>query len=189
MSSYAIHTRRARSRRTRLIAAAGLLIGVLLSAVAAPAFAHDELIGSTPAAGSAVDTLPAEVTLTFSGVLLDEPGATVVEVTDASGTDLTGGDPVLDGTRLTQPLTGTASGEVTVIWRVVSSDGHPISDEFTFTVGSAVAPLESATPLPGAPMQTVDFTWLWIVIGVVVVGLGGALVAVLVARARGPRED
>lgn len=173
---------------TRLITAAGLLLAALLTMTAAPALAHDELIGSNPAAGSTVDRLPAELTLTFSGVLLAEPEATEVVVTDAAGTDLTGGDPVVDGTRLTQPLSGDATGEVTVIWRVVSSDGHPISDSFAFHVGSAVAPGETGTPLPGPPMQATDLSWIWIVLGVVAVGLGGALVAILVARASGPRE-
>jgi len=165
--------------------------------VAGPAFAHDELIGSTPVAGSQVDELPDEIVLTFSGVLLDESGATQVVVTDASGASLVAGDPVLDGTRLTQPLEGAASGEVTVIWRVVSSDGHPVSDEFTFTVAGGgesatdptAAPIATSTPLPGPPMQAIDLTWIWIVLGVVLVGAGGALVAVLVAKARGPRED
>lgn len=175
-----------------------MLAGLALVFFGGPAFAHDEVIGSSPAAGSQVEALPAEIELTFSGVLLDEPGATQVVVTDASGASLVAGDPVLDGTRLTQPLEGTAAGEVTVIWRVVSSDGHPISDEFTFTVGTGgetegttapVAPVETATPLPGPPMQATDFTWIWIVLGVVLVGAGGALVAVLVAKARGPRED
>jgi methionine-rich copper-binding protein CopC len=99
------------------------VIGIVFAG--APAWAHDELIGADPATGARVDALPAEITMTFSGVLMDEPGATDVVVTDAAGTDLTSGDPVIDGTRLTQQLSGSAAGEVTVIWRVVSSDGHP----------------------------------------------------------------
>lgn len=190
MSSHRIHTR----RPFALLAA--VLAGFALALVGGPAFAHDELIGSTPAAGSQVDELPTEIVMTFSGVLLDESGATEVVVTDASGTSLVAGDPVLDGTKLTQPLEGSATGEVTVIWRVVSSDGHPVSDQFTFTVagsggagGETAAPIATASPLPGPSMESTDFTWIWIVLGVVIVGLGGALVAVLVAKSRGPRRD
>ena len=157
----------------------GLLAAIGIVFAGAPAWAHDELIGSDPAVGAQVDALPAEITLTFSGVLLDEPGATDVVVTDAAGTDLTSGDPVIDGTRLTQQLSGSAAGEVTVIWRVVSSDGHPVSDQFTFTVAgdAAVAPTGSApSPTDAAPEDPdtagTDMTgWLW----------GGALVAVLAA--------
>ena len=124
------------------------MVGFALTLVASPAFAHDELIGSSPAAGSEVDALPAEITLTFSGVLIDGAGTTQIVVTDASGADITGGDPVLDGTKVTQPLAASAApGLVTVVWRVVSSDGHPVSDQFTFTVagGSGASPEASAS--------------------------------------------
>ncbi|GAA1641065.1 copper resistance CopC family protein [Microbacterium flavum] len=169
----------------------GLVAALALVLAAAPAWAHDELIGSDPAAGSEIDALPSELTLTFSGVLMDEPGATEVVVTDATGASLVGGDPVLDGTRLTQPLTGSASGAVTVIWRVVSSDGHPVSDQFTFTVGDGSAVLPAPAPTATAPADSApaSLAGVWIIIALVAVALGGALVAVLVARARRSRED
>ena len=189
--SQEVHTR---LRVSAVLIGLFAVIGIVFAG--APAWAHDELIGSSPAAGSEVDALPTEITLTFSGVLLDEAGATQIVVTDASGADITGGDPVLDGTKVTQPLAATpAPGVVTVVWRVVSSDGHPVSDQFTFTVGAGGAATSTATftPLPGPDNRDIgvqgDFTWLWIVPGVVLVGAAGALVAVLMAKARGPRED
>lgn len=187
--SSGIHT-----RRHPFALAVAVLAGLALALVAGPAYAHDELIGSDPAAGSQVAELPSEITMTFSGVLLDEPGATEVVVTDAEGNDLTALAPVLDGTRLTQGLVGSASGTVTVTYRVVSSDGHPVSDRFTFTVGTGDAPPATATPLPsaptdGAPSQGTGAGIVWIVLGVLVVALGGGVVAVLVARTRRARED
>lgn len=166
-------------------------VALLLMGVAAPASAHDELLGATPGIDSQVDALPAELVLTFSGVLLNEPGATEVVVTDADGASLLGGDPVLDGTTLTQPLEGTASGAVTVIWRVVSSDGHPISDQFSFTVGDGAAPAPNAgeTPLPGPAMEDTGMGTLWIASGIAAVALIGALAVVLITRARRARED
>ncbi|MFT4213638.1 MAG: copper resistance protein CopC [Microbacterium sp.] len=171
----------------RLAAGATLVLVAVLSLFAAPAWAHDELTGATPAAGSHVEALPDQVELIFSGALLDEPGATEVTVTDAAGASLTAGDPVIDGTRLTQPLQGTASGTVTVIWRVVSSDGHPASDEFTFTVGAA--PTTTATLAAEDPLTIgADITWmLWA--GGAAVAIGGILLAVFLARKRRPRED
>lgn len=184
--SHRIHTPRPFSAATALLA---LIVGFALTLVASPAFAHDELIGSSPAAGSEVDALPAEITLTFSGVLIDGAGTTQIVVTDAAGTALAAGDPVLDGTRLTQPLAGSASGTVTVLWRVVSSDGHPVSGELSFTVGDgSVAPTGTQTPLPGPPMEAVDMTWIWWVLGAVVVG-GGILLVILLTRKRPSRED
>lgn len=168
----------------------GLLAAVGIVLAGAPAWAHDELIGSDPAAGAHVDALPTKITMTFSGVLMDEPGATDVVVTDAAGTDLTSADPVLDGTRLTQELSGSATGTITVIWRVVSSDGHPVSDQFTFTVGdgSAVAPTASA-PSPSASADDADAQdaspAVWIVVGVVVlIALIGTFVALATAKRR-----
>jgi len=183
--SHRIHN----SPRTPFAAALAVLLGLALALVATPASAHDELIGSTPAADAQIDALPAELQLTFSGVLMDEPGATQVVVTDAAGTALAAGDPVLDGTRLTQPLAGSASGTVTVLWRVVSSDGHPVSGELSFTVGDgSVAPTGTQTPLPGPPMEAVDMTWIWWVLGAVVVA-GGILLVILLTRKRPSRED
>lgn len=192
--------RRSSRPRVRVLAAAAaglaIIAGMFLGAM--PASAHDELVSSNPASGAQIDALPTEIVLTFSESLLAEQGATAVAVTDAAGRDLTGGDPVLDGAQVTQPLApgDEASGVITVIWRVASSDGHPISDEFTFTVGGGA---QAPTPTPGASTPavtavpvaapaTADTTWIWITLGVVLVGLGGALVAVLVAKARGSRE-
>jgi methionine-rich copper-binding protein CopC len=174
--------------RRRWIAAFGVAAGLLAALVAGPAFAHDELIGTDPAADSAVGALPASVTLTFSGVLLTGEGATEVVVTDAAGTDLTASAAAVDGVRVTQALTGPASGPVQVAWRVVSSDGHPISGQFSFTVGDA-----ASVPSPASPVDTAgaegDFP-VWIVVGVIVVVVVGAVVLIsLLSRRRPSRED
>lgn len=141
-----------------LTAALGLsLAGVL--ATAAPAAAHDELIASDPADGSTVAALPPELTLTFSAGVLDEPTATLVEVTDAAGTDLADGDPVVDGTVVTQSLEGDAAGEVTVTWKVTSSDGHPIDGQFRFEITAAGTPTpspEAVTAPPATAEPTTD---------------------------------
>ena len=73
-------------------AALALAAGSLLL-VAGPASAHDELLSTDPAADSSLEALPAQLTLTFSGQLLAEPGATEVQATDAAGTSLIAGDP------------------------------------------------------------------------------------------------
>lgn len=190
--SQGIHTPRPLARLGA--AATALLAALALVLLASPAYAHDELIGSDPASGAQVDALPAEITLTFSGVLLDEPGATEVVVTDAAGNDLTASDPVLDGTRLTQPLQGDAAGEVTVIWRVVSSDGHPVSDQFTFTVGdgSAVAPTGTApSPTETAPASDDEGVSpaVWIGVGVAIFASLIGVFAVTSSANRRRRED
>ncbi len=192
-------------RTTRLVAvlAAALLAAVALLLPASPAFAHDELIGSSPAADSTVDELPAELTLTFSGLISTEDGASEVEVTDAAGTSLTTGDLSVQDNVLTQPLAGTASGAVTVLWKVVSSDGHPISGDFEFTVDGAaptpsptetteptespeptptetVEPTPTATPVPAGGDGNAWWPWALAIIGAL--ALAGGVTYLMVSR-------
>ena len=183
------------------LAALLVAFGVVL-ATASPAHAHDELLGSDPAQGSTLDALPAQLTLTFSAEIADDEGASVVEVTDASGASLVDGTPTVQDNVLTQPLAGEASGAVTVLWKVVSSDGHPISGQFSFTVAGAPTPTESATPTPTAtavPTQSAEPTPTvtsepvasegatalpWIIAGVLALALIAAVVYLLVSRSR-----
>lgn len=191
-----------------------LLAGGLLLASAAPAAAHDNLISSTPEAGSTVDVSPAEISLTFSGELLTATSAVVIEVTSPDGQNVAEGEPAVDGTTVTQTLAASQSaGVFTVLWRVVSSDGHPISDQYTYTVEAVTTPTSSPTPgetseqtPEPSPTATATATEaagsdvhsgpsgggaflpiLAVVSGVVIVG--GALVVVLmVARERRRRD-
>lgn len=187
--------------RTFAAAIAGLAVACgLLFAGASPASAHDELIGTDPASGVTLDASPAQLTLTFSAEIADDPGASEVQVTDAAGTSLAG-EPAAQDNVLTVPLVGEASGAVTVLWKVVSSDGHPISGEFGFTVTPATTPTPTPTPTPTetvtpeptpSPTETTapddDSTfgeaWPWVLGGLVVVALGGAVLYLLVTRAR-----
>lgn len=166
-----------------------VLLGLVLASVAAPAVAHDELIGTEPAPDATVATLPEELVLTFSGVLLDDAGATAVAVVDSSCASLTAGEPVLDGTKLTQPVTPGADGVVTVQWRVVSSDGHPISGEYAFTVGEGGPSEPCAAPEQDAESDGLPVGIIVTVVIAAVIAVGGALVGVTIARRRTRSED
>jgi len=208
-----IHTRAARGRargplRSLLRAAAVALVALGAAiAVPAPASAHDQLVGTDPADGATLTALPAQITLTFSDAVLPDPGATAVEVTDPAGAPVADGEATTDGATVTQTLRADAAdpnGRYTVAWKVVSSDGHPVSGTFAFTVAGApiatptptTTPTASSSPtptesaLPGPPMEAQGGipTWVWVVLGVLVVAAMGAVVAVLVARARGSRD-
>lgn len=141
--------------------AATLLAAFLVLFSPLAASAHDALVSSSPEADSTVETLPSELTLTFSAKLITGDGATEVVVTDADGNSVTDGEPTVDGAIVTQPLQAeAAAGEYHVIWKVVSSDGHPTSDEFFFTVttGSVATPTATPTTAPAtvapAPEET-----------------------------------
>ncbi len=197
------------SLHARVIALLAVLlaVGASLFLVATPASAHDELTSSDPANGATLDAAPEALTLTFGANINPEPAATEVQMTDAAGTALAGTPAVLDNV-LTVPIEGEASGAITVLWKVVSSDGHPIAGEMGFTV-TAPAPTATATPSetataspepsetestpepaeteiapPADEDSTSDEVWPWIVGGVILAGVGGAVVYLLVSRSR-----
>ena len=89
--------------------------------------------------------------MTYSGEVFDASSAIAVEVIDSSGANVALTPPVVADTTVTQAVKPvTSPGVVTVRWRVVSSDGHPISGEYAFTVDAPVTPTASAEPDPSA---------------------------------------
>lgn len=173
-------------RRITAVAASLLLAAAGVAVAAAPASAHDQLISTNPANGATVATLPAEVTLTFGEVVLNTDGGTQVEVTDATGRKIGTGATEVQDNVVSQRVAGAAAGKVTVLWRVISEDGHPVSGEFTFTVqkGATGAPVPSSTPTaaPGAASSASPI--IWVVAGIVVVVVVVVVIAVVVSRRR-----
>ncbi|WP_144873412.1 copper resistance CopC family protein [Microbacterium sp. 1.5R] len=193
--------------------AAALLAAFLLFVAPLSASAHDSILGSSPEADSTVDTLPTSLTLTFSAKLIDGEGATEVVVTDASGASVTDGAATVDGAIVTQPLVAeAAAGGYHVIWKIVSSDGHPTSGEFDFTVANSsiatptagpratpeATPAEqpdatatataTAAPAPSAAPDddSAASTWIWLIAiaGVLAAAVAGVVVVALRGRAR-----
>ncbi|WP_417562837.1 copper resistance CopC family protein [Microbacterium sp.] len=172
--------------------AAAALAAVAVLGVAGPAFAHDQLLSTDPANGSTVDALPAQVTLTFSDTVQNAGAeANQVKVMDASCKVLNDGALQIADNVVTQPIAGDATGQVTVLWRVVSRDGHPVSDEFSFTVaGSGQAAASSATPCAtdaassdSSSTGSSDAVLPWVIGGGVVVILA-VVIVLLVTRSR-----
>ena len=194
-----------RRRILPAVLAAGLLAAAALLVPALPAAAHDELVSTDPPAGAALASLPSQITLSYSADILTDAGATVIEVVDSSGASLADGAPVVSGAEVTQALAGSASGTVSVAWRVVSSDGHPIDGDFAFTVPAAAAtpsptataPASASPPAveSAAPTATAETTPAptenaaedsplpWILLAVALVVVAGALVYVFASRA------
>ena len=145
-------------RRPRALLAAATALGIVLAATTAiaPASAHDELVSSTPTADAALDPAPTEVVLTYSDNILDV--GVEVSVTDADGAEWVADAPVVDGPTVTVPLgSDMPGGTYTAEWRVVSSDGHPISGTIPFTVTTpAASPSPSASePAVASPTDAV----------------------------------
>jgi len=148
-----------RVARRALAGAGSLALALGLGAAgvvgaAAPASAHNVVVGTSPASGSTVTEPPESVDVTFDDVVLDlsaEGSSTVITVTDADGTDHATGCPTMQDRTVSVPVALGEGGEYTVDWRIVSADGHPTSGEFSFTYeppagAEATAPAADASP-------------------------------------------
>ncbi|PJJ65530.1 copper resistance CopC family protein [Compostimonas suwonensis] len=110
----------------------------LLGLSASPAQAHNSLVSSTPAAGSVVTEQPGTFVITTNDTLLDldgTGGGSAMQVSGPSDDVRYYGDGCasVEGASLLADIQLGQPGEYTLIWQVVSTDGHPVSNEFTFT--------------------------------------------------------
>ncbi|WP_051218548.1 copper resistance CopC family protein [Nocardioides insulae] len=110
-----------------------LFAAFLIALVPSPASAHATLISSTPADGAELAEAPREVTLEFSDEIADP---SYVIVTDPHGTSIGLGDAVVDGNLVTLQIGNGGEGSYTMAYRATSSDGHQISGEIGFSVGT-----------------------------------------------------
>lgn len=143
----------AASRRTRRAGAlaAGALAAGLVAGAAPSASAHDRLVSSDPESGAVLASAPQEAVLTFSSEV-QELG-TVVEVQDDAGEPAGGGEASVEGRDVVLALPpDLEGGDYALVYRVTSSDGHPISGEVPFTLEAAAAP--SAQPSASATPST-----------------------------------
>jgi len=123
-------------RVTRIGASLGVAaVAALMLLVAAPAYAHNYLVESTPAEGSTLTQLPEEFSVSTSDTLLDlagDGGGFAIQVVDTAGNYFGDGCfTIRDETLSTAAALGDA-GEYTMLWQLVSADGHTISGEIGF---------------------------------------------------------
>jgi len=140
----------------------------------APAQAHDALESSNPANGSTVSTMPEKIELTFDHTPIAINS--IVRVEDATGTDQADGPVSIVDNQVSQAVKpGAPQGQYKVVWRVVSSDGHPIDGTFTFTAGgpnSVPSAAPAAAADAGLPTQLVvaGIVGAVLLVGLVVAG-------------------
>ncbi|MCT9870434.1 copper resistance CopC family protein [Paenarthrobacter aurescens] len=188
-----------------VVAALAFASALLFSA--APASAHDVAESTTPANGASVTEVPASVAITFN----NRPLAIGSGVTVTAGGENWADGPVeiIDNQAVQKLRDGAPAGEYTVVWRVVSSDSHPIEGTFTFTAtaggttpasGSAGAsPTASAssaaptaavptagTAAPGTgnsePAPDASQPFPWSIVGLAVVAIGLVIFLAVTAR-------
>lgn len=143
-------------RRTLVL----LTVAVAVVFSAGQAAAHARLVGSDPEDGATLDEAPAEVVLELSEAVQQE--FTQVAVLDADEGHHETGEPVVAGSTVTQAVDALSAGEYRISYRVVSSDGHPVTGTLTFTVAasdgsgaeSPAAPEQTQSPATARPTQT-----------------------------------
>jgi methionine-rich copper-binding protein CopC len=194
--------------RTRLALLGIVLTAVALSTVAvlvaaAPAWAHSAIVASTPEEGETLTALPEAFSVTANETLLDLGGQGVfqLQIRDAGGGYYGDGCvSVVDATMSAEPTLG-ASGEYTMLWQVVSADGHPVSGEIPFTWaapdGFEPAASHDAVPVCGedpdaaptpAPLAPAQDASPWALPATLVAALVAVLVATRAARIQQKRR-
>ncbi|MBK1784484.1 copper resistance CopC family protein [Prauserella cavernicola] len=177
----------------RALVVAGVALLALLGA-AGPASAHNTLISSDPAEGASLDSAPSTITLTFDQDV-QQAQVNEVAVTGPDGRQYGEGTVEVNRNVVTsqvQPL-GPA-GEYVIGFRVLSADGHPVSEEIRFTLtaagqgtGAPSSPEAGASSGQDTPAQQANQgqdgdsssgvpVWVWIVAAVVLL-LAGVTVA------------
>jgi methionine-rich copper-binding protein CopC len=102
------------------------------------AFAHGEMVQATPAVDSNVLTAPTEVSIEFDGKLqiIGNTNVNSIEVTDNQGQVISSPTSAVEGNKISTKLQLTdITGLVSVHYRIVSEDGHPVEGDYSFTVG------------------------------------------------------
>ena len=93
--------------------------------------------------------MPSEVSIEFDGNLtqIEDLSINVLKVFNSEGIQIDDGKTLVGGAKITIGVRDrSGSGTFRVTYRVVSEDGHPITDEFTFEVtGNSAAPASEAS--------------------------------------------
>jgi copper transport protein len=165
-----------RAPRRRLCGAGAAVLAVLALLVgAAPASAHATLVSSDPAEGEVLAEAPDVVTFTFDEPVVLSEGS--VQVFDAAGDAVESSAGARDEVVTAELPDGLDDGTYVVTWRVVSTDGHPITGSLTFSVGApsetVVAPEVEAASAAGAKtdlgiVQVLQYVGLLLACGLVV---------------------
>jgi copper transport protein len=128
------------------------LLFVLVCALAFPetAWAHASLLRTLPQDGAVLRTAPTRVRVVFDDDV--RPSSGIKAIRNGGGSVLDGEARVEGGRVLVIPLrSGLDDGDYTVLWRVLSDDGHTLSGVVAFGVGTGRAPPQAALSADNGP--------------------------------------
>ncbi len=125
-------------------------LALLVTAISWPvaAFAHTDLVTSSPTPGAEVSMSTDRIQLVFSTDLA--PVGNGVVVSDPDGDDVTSADALILNNTLEVQVDLVEPGRHTISYRFVGQDGHAATGHLWFTAVAASAPLSAtAVPLSG----------------------------------------
>lgn len=141
----------------------GIILAIAFTILFAnPASAHAAVVDSNPVDGAKVTAIPAQFEIRLNEKV--KPPAYLV-VTDEQGRRFNSQQVTVDDKTVTSAAVATgAVGTLTMAYRIVSSDGHPVSGKITFEVNENSAERQSAdsaeelttTPSQTAPPSAAD---------------------------------
>ena len=122
--------------------------------VSTPALAHDEIVATSPIAGSSVEAGIIDVSVTFNEDIMVTPdnAGEVVQVMGPDGTDSqtwSNGCSTVAGAKVSTQVDLDQPGKYTVNWRSVSNDGHANEGSFDFTLSNSSGHKSSGLLEPG----------------------------------------
>jgi hypothetical protein len=148
------------------------LVGAIISISSPSAFAHTELLSTSPIAGQTLTVQPSEITLTFSEAPI--LAGSYIQVQQKASNLISKPKAALDGTSLVIPWPAEITpGLVQINWRAVADDGHVENGSFTFTYKQS-APSESPKTEPASDNSTLKVAGLaaGIALLVLIIGIG-----------------
>jgi copper transport protein len=147
---------------------------LLLFALASPAsaWAHARLLRSDPGDGAVLSRAPTSVRVVFDDTVRAQSGMKAIR--NGDGSVLAGKPSVVGGRTVVFALRkGLSDGDYTVLWRVLSDDGHVVSGTIAFGVGAGRAPPQAALSADNGPsVQDVISRLLFFAGLLTAVGLG-----------------
>jgi methionine-rich copper-binding protein CopC len=183
-------------RRIVSVALVGFAAAALVLAAAAPAAAHNYVVSSTPAEDEVLTALPeAWEVVTNETMLYADDAVFGVWARDTDGLFYGDGCVEVSGSRMSAAPVIGAAGDYTLVYALISADGHPLTGEVPFEwAGEAEVATGSAEPArcgaePTEPDEAAPSNdAIWIVAAVAVVG-AAVIAAVLLTRRPRRRDD
>lgn len=149
------------------------------------AVAHSGLASSNPAANVEITIMPAEIELTFTEELMTigEESVNTISLLDPSGSQIALTNIQVIGALMSAkiPEFEYPSGLYTVNYKIVSADGHKLSESFSFSLN---APMPAVTSTPAEEEESGALPLPIVIAVLALIALGGFLI-----YTKGRREE